>query len=352
MLPVLRFPYATSAAATLSSSGCASSTANFHVDAVPRLPAYGSPSPNETTNMLRVRTSCVVSMREQLRIGPCTFHVVHTCAGMNAGACALRLTNDNHDRIIIALQSPVLLNYHFTIQYQTDDTLLTLIDFISALAAIHRQPYTQRRHQLDALVATDRFSRFTAAPAFNPSWLQLHERSVLVVDRGCGRVVPLHEYPGRVVVTERRVLFQPYFNVETEPVEVYHLANVRSVHARRYNLRAVAAELVMHDAAAPATGAAKSARRSQSSPLFYFRNKHDRDTFIEAVLAQTATHVDQESPMEEITERWVRGVMSNFDYLMAVNHWAGRTTNDLAQYPVFPVSENVKARLSESACML
>jgi len=28
--------------------------------------------------------------------------------------------------------------------------------------------------------------------------------------------------------------------------------------------------------------------------------------------------------------------MSNFDYLMEINSWAGRTMNDLTQYPVFP----------------
>uniref|UniRef100_A0A5K3F482 BEACH domain-containing protein n=2 Tax=Mesocestoides corti TaxID=53468 RepID=A0A5K3F482_MESCO len=33
---------------------------------------------------------------------------------------------------------------------------------------------------------------------------------------------------------------------------------------------------------------------------------------------------------------WIRGQMSNFDYLMALNTAAGRTYNDLTQYPIFP----------------
>ncbi|PNS13901.1 Beige 1 [Sphaceloma murrayae] len=36
------------------------------------------------------------------------------------------------------------------------------------------------------------------------------------------------------------------------------------------------------------------------------------------------------------TRRWVRGEISNFHYLMLVNTMAGRTYNDLTQYPVFP----------------
>jgi WD40 repeat protein len=36
------------------------------------------------------------------------------------------------------------------------------------------------------------------------------------------------------------------------------------------------------------------------------------------------------------TKKWVKGEMSNFQYLMLVNTMAGRTFNDLTQYPVFP----------------
>eukprot|EP01137_Pigoraptor_chileana_P014773 Opistho-2@69840 len=36
------------------------------------------------------------------------------------------------------------------------------------------------------------------------------------------------------------------------------------------------------------------------------------------------------------THRWVRGEMSNFAYLMHLNTMAGRSYNDLTQYPVFP----------------
>lgn len=36
------------------------------------------------------------------------------------------------------------------------------------------------------------------------------------------------------------------------------------------------------------------------------------------------------------TRKWLRGEISNFHYLMLVNTMAGRTFNDLTQYPVFP----------------
>lgn len=34
------------------------------------------------------------------------------------------------------------------------------------------------------------------------------------------------------------------------------------------------------------------------------------------------------------TQKWVNREISNFDYLMQLNTIAGRTYNDLAQYPV------------------
>jgi hypothetical protein len=36
------------------------------------------------------------------------------------------------------------------------------------------------------------------------------------------------------------------------------------------------------------------------------------------------------------TELWRKRKISNFEYLMALNKMAGRTFNDIAQYPVFP----------------
>ncbi|RLN79412.1 hypothetical protein BBJ28_00005415 [Nothophytophthora sp. Chile5] len=39
---------------------------------------------------------------------------------------------------------------------------------------------------------------------------------------------------------------------------------------------------------------------------------------------------------QAVTKRWIRGSMSNFEYLMHLNTLAGRSFNDLTQYPVFP----------------
>lgn len=42
------------------------------------------------------------------------------------------------------------------------------------------------------------------------------------------------------------------------------------------------------------------------------------------------------SAQSPATKKWIKGEISNFHYLMLVNTMAGRTFNDLTQYPVFP----------------
>ncbi|KAK2875577.1 hypothetical protein FQN49_001601 [Arthroderma sp. PD_2] len=47
-------------------------------------------------------------------------------------------------------------------------------------------------------------------------------------------------------------------------------------------------------------------------------------------------NVFSQVPSHPATRKWLKGEMSNFHYLMLVNTLAGRTFNDLTQYPVFP----------------
>lgn len=42
------------------------------------------------------------------------------------------------------------------------------------------------------------------------------------------------------------------------------------------------------------------------------------------------------SELDEVTEQWRVGEINNFQYLMKLNSFAGRSFNDYSQYPVFP----------------
>jgi hypothetical protein len=57
---------------------------------------------------------------------------------------------------------------------------------------------------------------------------------------------------------------------------------------------------------------------------------------------------------ENTKERWRRREISNFEYLMSLNTLAGRSYNDLTQYPIFPwvladyASENLDFNMSST----
>lgn len=42
------------------------------------------------------------------------------------------------------------------------------------------------------------------------------------------------------------------------------------------------------------------------------------------------------SPLNELTQKWQNREISNLAYLMHLNTLAGRSYNDLTQYPIFP----------------
>ena len=53
-------------------------------------------------------------------------------------------------------------------------------------------------------------------------------------------------------------------------------------------------------------------------------------------LGSRFTNVFSQSLSNPATRKWIKGEISNFHYLMQINTLAGRTFNDLTQYPIFP----------------
>jgi factor associated with neutral sphingomyelinase activation len=154
---------------------------------------------------------------------------------------------------------------------------------------------------------------------FDATWLEdLTEKRIS--EHACESVEPLVNDPGRVLLTSQRLYFQPLNPVTSHPVFKYRLSALREVHKRRHVLRHTALELVMSD---------------DSSALFNLPATVERDMLYDALVSLGPPALSAADP-GNATLRWQNGLMSNFDYLMHVNHLAGRTVNDISQYPVFP----------------
>ena len=62
----------------------------------------------------------------------------------------------------------------------------------------------------------------------------------------------------------------------------------------------------------------------------------DRDAVYSSLLDLDLPYVVYHDSVKHLQQQWVDGKMTNFEYLCHLNTMAGRSFNDLMQYPVFP----------------
>ena len=68
--------------------------------------------------------------------------------------------------------------------------------------------------------------------------------------------------------------------------------------------------------------------------LILFQSKNDRDTFLACLPPPSSDR--SLPPLSAVTDMWRHSTIANFDYLMYLNFQAGRSVNDIGQYPIFP----------------
>eukprot|EP00762_Andalucia_godoyi_P004704 ANDGO_03563.mRNA.1 BEACH domain-containing protein lvsF len=167
---------------------------------------------------------------------------------------------------------------------------------------------------------------------FDATWLEDPIREAVRVDLTCRWITPAADVPGRLCVTNERVYFQPFNHSTGVTVHSWDRSLLRVVLKRRHSLRHTALELFFSPSAhnSDKSGGALSM-------LLVFADGKVRDRVASEF---NALVVDPRAPsstlLNRITDRWVRGELSNFDYLLFLNLMGGRTFADLAQYPVFP----------------
>nr|KAJ3422781.1 hypothetical protein HK105_006400 [Polyrhizophydium stewartii] len=117
--------------------------------------------------------------------------------------------------------------------------------------------------------------------------------------------------------------------------------DIKEVHKRLYLFRNVALEIFIGDG---------------RNSLLSFWTTRARDAVYSRMLSKASLNTDESvsgispasgqsvlqnvifggSPLAELTQKWCSREISNFAYLMHLNTLAGRSYNDLTQYPVFP----------------
>ncbi|XP_068245807.1 lysosomal-trafficking regulator isoform X3 [Palaemon carinicauda] len=99
------------------------------------------------------------------------------------------------------------------------------------------------------------------------------------------------------------------------------LDNIREIHIRRFQLQDCALELFL------TTG---------HSVLMAFSDSHHRNQVMGVLTSSDLPNLSSKTTLPEVTTQWREGHITNFEYLTQLNKLAGRSFNDLMQYPVFP----------------
>ncbi|XP_028661999.2 neurobeachin-like protein 1 isoform X1 [Erpetoichthys calabaricus] len=156
-----------------------------------------------------------------------------------------------------------------------------------------------------------------------------NQKEKLVITEECELITVMDIIPGRLEVTTQHIYF---FDGSIEKEEgvgydfKWPLSQIREMHLRRYNLRRSALEIFLID---------------QTNYFLNFKKEQRNKVYSRILSLHTPNLPGTRSPQEllkasGLTQKWVNREISNFDYLIQLNTIAGRTYNDLAQYPVFP----------------
>ncbi|EDV26958.1 uncharacterized protein TRIADDRAFT_22959 [Trichoplax adhaerens] len=154
----------------------------------------------------------------------------------------------------------------------------------------------------------------------------------MILTEPCALVIMTDEIPGNFKLTTNKIYFTDLRSEIAEGSLPYDfeisLSDLREVHLRRYNLNRSAIEVFLIDQNNYFFNFSKEIRNKIYSqimmlnhPNLYYAGIRSGADLLKA---------------SKLTKKWVRREISNFDYLMQLNMIAGRTYNDLNQYPIFP----------------
>jgi factor associated with neutral sphingomyelinase activation len=206
--------------------------------------------------------------------------------------------------------------FKFSIKYAN---LSNFLAYANTLYNISKREEDEAEERLKEL-----FDEREQQNQFDMGWLEsLTEKPLLQIT--AFSISALMVNPGRLYITNKIVYFQPFNNVDPDPVEKYPFQDIVRVVKRRNELRQVGLEIFYEDDFG-----------SLKSIYFRFKTQQKRDEVFDLLTTQPGMTKLQHENQAQVTFRWQCGLISNFDYLMYLNSLADRSFNDLSQYPVFP----------------
>lgn len=205
----------------------------------------------------------------------------------------------------------------------------TLLDDINSLLRITTLSPRLRSKRLRELV-----QEREARVSFDVTLLQYGLKEVAMMDAAASAVYPMSRQPGRFRITRLNLYFMPVHTESSSTVERISVTSIISLRPLFHGCRDAAIEVgyIVNVNLAP------SENHATSTLMLAFPSCQVRQHalhLLHSVIQHPVQTYDQRE-LEAATSKWRRGDMSNFDYIMHLNLTAGRSFNDLSQYPIFP----------------
>lgn len=203
-----------------------------------------------------------------------------------------------------------------------------LLDEINVLLQITASPSRRVRDKRLRNLVGEREARVP----FDITLLEHGVQENAMMDSAASAVYAVSRAPGRFRITGQNVYFMPIHGESSQAVERIPTRLVKSVRRLRHGCRNAALEIGYY------INEESSKPIEHTSLMVSFQSFQVREKAIGILREVTNSDVElfDRRELDTALNKWRRGQMSNYQYLMYLNMAAGRSFNDLSQYPVFP----------------
>uniref|UniRef100_A0A7S2ZWW9 BEACH domain-containing protein n=2 Tax=Rhodosorus marinus TaxID=101924 RepID=A0A7S2ZWW9_9RHOD len=141
------------------------------------------------------------------------------------------------------------------------------------------------------------------------------------------RISPLSETLGTLRLTNINLYFMPLYG-GLRPVDIYPLTRVVGWRRLEYGINEPSIEITFSNL--------KSEDNETEHPSLMLVFSEERHCLIAELHLGNHCESSRGLDLESCESAWAAGAMSNYEYLLRLNYFSGRSFCDLSQYPVFP----------------
>eukprot|EP01060_Flectonema_neradi_P029901 TRINITY_DN4243_c0_g1_i1.p1 TRINITY_DN4243_c0_g1~~TRINITY_DN4243_c0_g1_i1.p1 ORF type:complete len:946 (+),score=137.53 TRINITY_DN4243_c0_g1_i1:93-2930(+) len=178
-------------------------------------------------------------------------------------------------------------------------------------------------------------SNVVKRPAFDFTWLGSVSETI-AFQCNIVKQLPLRKIHGRIVLTTQAIYIQLFENISGQPITKIGYDDIQQCARREVFRKAIGVE-IQH----------KDSNADTPPTTVTFESESDCDRFWK-IATDNGVPITKDRTLDDLTARWVSHQISTYEYLMNLNWLAGRSLNNLSQYPVLPwvISDYSSSRLN------